>query len=217
MAKKMCSVCGKRAEGLGTYPTQFKDIYMCTDCYESLKAFKNGRGAKTSEILKEKYRLAMQEMRERNYPQNVIDNVEAWFKEGIQEKEAKENAKKDDGFMMTTCPTFEGYRILSYHGIISGESVLGTGFISSWEASVADMTGTESEAFIAKLQDAKVAAKKRIIERCLFNGGNAIVGVDIEYTMFNSNMIGVILTGTAVKIEKIEEIKENDRLRVCSK
>ena len=202
----MCSVCGKRAEGLGTYPTQFKDIYMCTDCYESLKAFKNGRGAKTSEILKEKYRLAMQEMRERNYPQNVIDNVEAWFKEGIQEKEAKENAKKDDGFMMTTCPTFEGYRILSYHGIISGESVLGTGFISSWEASVADMTGTESEAFIAKLQDAKVAAKKRIIERCLFNGGNAIVGVDIEYTMFNSNMIGVILTGTAVKIEKIEEI-----------
>ena len=112
--------------------------------------------------------------------------------------------------MMTTCPTFEGYRILSYHGIISGESVLGTGFISSWEASVADMTGTESEAFIAKLQDAKVAAKKRIIERCLFNGGNAIVGVDIEYTMFNSNMIGVILTGTAVKIEKIEEIKEND-------
>ena len=34
-----------------------------------------------------------------------------------------------------------------------------------------------------------------------------LFGVDIEYTMFNSNMIGVILTGTAVKIEKIEEIK----------
>ena len=33
MAKKMCSVCGKRAEGLGTYPTQFKDLYMCSDCY----------------------------------------------------------------------------------------------------------------------------------------------------------------------------------------
>lgn len=203
--KKICDVCGKKAEGLGTCPTQFNEVILCSNCYESLAAFKNGRGAANKEVLEKKHQSAIAEMKQRNYPPRVIENVEQWFQEKAVSYEAKDVMNAADTFMMTTCPGFEGYRITAYHGVVSGESVLGTGFLSSWDASVSDMLGAESDSFTGKLQEARSYAKKRIVGNCVKTGGNALVGVDIEYTMFNSNMIGVIMNGTSVTIEKIEE------------
>lgn len=105
--------------------------------------------------------------------------------------------------MMTSGFNFEGYRIIAYHGVIFGESVLGTGFLSSLDASVSDMLGAESSSFIQKLQEARELAQKRAILQAMKAGGNAIIGVDIDYTMFNNNMIGVIVNATSVTIEKI--------------
>ena len=202
--KKICDVCGKKAEGLGTCATPFRDVILCSNCYESLDAFKKGRGAKTKEVLEEKHKLAIAEMRQKEYPQKVIDNVELWFEDKAKEFDVKDAVDETDLFMMTTCPSFEGYRITAYHGIITGESVLGTGFLSSWNASISDLFGEESESFHAKLQEARSHAKKRIVANCRKSGGNALIGIDIEYTMFHSDMIAVIYTGTSVTIEKIE-------------
>lgn len=202
--KKKCDVCGKKAEGLGTVPTQFKDVVLCSSCYEGLKAFEHGRGGKTKEVLEKKQQLAINEMKERDYPQVVIENVYAWFEEKIKGLE-KESAYIDEAFMMTTCHNFEGYRISAYHGIVSGESVLGTGFLSSWNASFSDMLGAESDSYIGKLHEAREYAKQRIIKECVKRQGNALIGIDIEYTMFRNDMIAVIIHGTSVTIEKIEQ------------
>lgn len=205
--KKICDVCGKRAEGLGTCPTQFHDIIMCSSCYEGLRAFETGRGIKTIQELERKRMLAASEMREKAYPQRVIDNVDDWFAEKKQTLEVREIVRNESStFLMTTCHGFEGYRITDYRGIVSGESVLGTGFLSSWDASVSDMLGAESASFIDKLKEAREYAKRRAVESCLKAGGNALIGVDVEYTMFSSNMIGVILTGTCVTVEKLQEV-----------
>lgn len=202
--KKICDVCGKKAEGLGTCATQFNDVVLCSNCYESLDAFAHGRGAKSQEKLKQKHELAIKEMQQKGYPQKVIEQVDLWFDQREEELEVKKKVDESETFMMTTCPGFEGYHIVAYHGVVSGESVLGTGFLSSWNASISDMLGAESESFTDKLQEARAYAKKRIVSNCITAGGNALIGVDIEYTMFRSDMIGVIMNGTSVTIEKIE-------------
>lgn len=203
---KRCDACGKRAEGLGTIPTEFNGIVLCSTCYEGLPAFQHGRGYKSIEGLRKKHILAITEMKEKNYPEAVIEAVEAWFCDKEKEQEAKERVQAcmadAKSYLMTTAHRFEGYTIKEYHGVITGESVLGTGFMSSWDASISDMLGEESSAFIDKLKQAREYAKKRLIEESIKAGGNAIIAIDIEYTMFTSNMIGVIITGTSVTIEK---------------
>lgn len=203
--KKICDVCGRKADGLGTCATPFKSIILCSNCYEGLKAFENGRKFPDIETLREKHALALTEMAEKKYPEHVVKEIDAWFKEKESMMKSKEIMEEADDFMMTTCPSFEGYRITAYHGVVSGESVLGTGFISSMDASVSDLLGAESAAFIQKLAEARKMAKKRAVGNCFSAGGNALIGIDIEYTMFGGNMIGVIVTGTSVTIEKIEE------------
>jgi uncharacterized protein YbjQ (UPF0145 family) len=37
----------------------------------------------------------------------------------------------------------------------------------------------------------------------LRQGGQAVIGIDLDYTEFSSNRIGVVANGTIVKIEKL--------------
>lgn len=63
---------------------------------------------------------------------------------------------------MTSCPSLEGYRIVNYCGVISGESVLATGFMSDLQAEVLDVTGTEISLYSQKLDNAREAALTRM-------------------------------------------------------
>lgn len=203
---KKCDVCGKRAEGLGTYPTQIQGSVLCSNCYEDLSNFRVGRKYATLEKLEEHENITMKEITEKQFPKEVIDQFISWFDEKKQEVleqqhiESLSNAESQ--YLMTSGYNFEGYDIIAYHGVICGESVLGTGFMSSWSASFSDVFGVESDSFIEKLQEARKAATSRAIERAVKTGGNAIIGVDIDYTMFTSNLIGVIFNGTSVTVKE---------------
>lgn len=100
-------------------------------------------------------------------------------------------------------PNFEGYSITDYIGLVSGEIVIGTGFLSDLKASVADLLGVESKAYSYKLKDAKTIALHEMIAESIENGGNAIIGISYEYVAFSGNMIGISVNGTSVKIEKM--------------
>ena len=70
-----------------------------------------------------------------------------------------ENEKKDLDYrekthMVTTGFQFEGYEIVSYLGIVAGEVVLGTGFLSEFTSSFADFFGVQSGMFEEKLETA---------------------------------------------------------------
>lgn len=206
---KKCDVCGKRAEGLGTYPTQIQEVVLCSNCYEGLSDFRVGRKYSSLEKLVSKEKEILQEITEKNFPENVAQQFQIHFEEKKQEFYEKERidnfSKTKDQYLMTSGYNFEGYDIIAYHGVICGESVLGTGFLSSWSASVSDMLGVESDSFIEKLQEARNVATQRAIERAIKAGGNAIIGVDIDYTMFTNNLIGVIFNGTSVSVEEKQE------------
>ncbi len=105
--------------------------------------------------------------------------------------------------MLTSGYNFEGYKIVSYNGIVSGEIVLGTGFMSELSASFSDFFGTVSEEFSIKMAKAKELSTLKMIAASVSKGGNAIIGVDFDYTTFGSNMVAVSANGTSVKVEKI--------------
>ncbi len=106
--------------------------------------------------------------------------------------------------LITTGFGFQGYQIVAYHGLVSGEVVLGTGFLSEITASFADLFGTQSNSFAQKMKDAKLAAQEQLIQNTVFAGGNAVIGVDFDYIIFGGNMLGVSVNGTAVKVVQEE-------------
>ena len=116
--------------------------------------------------------------------------------------EQLEKYKILNSHMLTTGYDFCGYTIKKYVRIVSGETVLGTGFLSELGAKVTDFLGVESDNLSKKLEVAKTTALEKLIRKSIGVGGNAIIGVDFDYINFSSNMIGVVANGTSVIIEK---------------
>ena len=105
--------------------------------------------------------------------------------------------------MITSGFNFEGYIIKKYYGFCSGECVLGTGFLSSIGAGMADILGINSTKYENKLSKAKSMAISELEKSAMELGANAIIGLDVDYNTFSSDIMGVVANGTAVQIEKI--------------
>lgn len=116
-----------------------------------------------------------------------------------------------DKMLMTTGFNFDGFSIDKYIGVFSGECALGTGFLSSLGSDISDILGTNSKSYTNKLKQAKEYAIEQLQEQTIKAGGNAIIGLSINYTMFSRDIIGVIANGTAVKIDSIS-CKQSDDL-----
>lgn len=104
---------------------------------------------------------------------------------------------------MTSGYSFEGRRISEYFGVYSGECALGTGFLSSLGAGFADFFGTNSTMYSDKLKRAKDYAIDQLRDQVIAIGGDAIIGLDIDYVSFSADIMGVIASGTAVKLENL--------------
>ena len=107
--------------------------------------------------------------------------------------------------IVTTTNNVEGYTIQKYLGIESVEIVIGTGVISEFTSAITDLFGERATAFERKLSDAKHVALQRLQMIAVQKGANAIVGVDIDYTEFQANRIGVVLNGTLVNIQPVSK------------
>lgn len=103
--------------------------------------------------------------------------------------------------IVTTTPSVEGRRITAYHGIVVGEAIMGSNFVRDWFASVTDVIGGRSGAYEAKLGDAREVALDEMQARAKRLGGNAVVGVDLDYEVVGDSMLMVSASGTAVTVE----------------
>ena len=106
----------------------------------------------------------------------------------------------EKNLLMTSGYNFDGYNIKEYLGVFSGECALGTGFLSSLGAGFADFFGTNSKMYSGKLKKAKDFAIDQLSEQVISVGGNAIIGLDIDYVSFSADIMGVVASGTAVKL-----------------
>ncbi len=104
--------------------------------------------------------------------------------------------------IITTTPTVEGRRIVAYHGIVSGEAILGANVFRDFFASIRDVVGGRSGSYEKVLRSARDTAIGEMEEEAQRKGANAIVGVDIDYGAVGKDegMMMVTANGTAVTL-----------------
>ena len=101
--------------------------------------------------------------------------------------------------IVTTTPSVEGKSIATYHGVVVGEAILGANVFRDIFAGITDIIGGRSSAYEASLGEARETALRELEERAHAVGGNAVVGVDLDYEVIN-NMLMVSASGTAVTV-----------------
>lgn len=103
--------------------------------------------------------------------------------------------------IITTTNSVEGHRVRAYHGVVVGEAIMGANIVRDLFASVRDVVGGRAGAYEAKLQDAREIAFAELEARARAAGGNAVIGVDLDYEVVGDTMLMVSASGTAVTIE----------------
>lgn len=224
MAKKVCTVCGEMATGFNKFAHPVGQTLLCDKCYDKLPTFSMVAFYKTIEELEQDYQQVKKDLEANNFPEDAIKDIETWFQGkrnqlGLQEEKNENNAKMEEfyrdissgkyaveiaHFITTSGYNFEGFKITEYHGVVVGETVIGTGFLSDFTSSFADAFGTESARYGQKLETARNASMKKAIIKSIYQGGNALIGVDIDYITFAADKIGVIYSGTSVRIEELK-------------
>ena len=103
----------------------------------------------------------------------------------------------------STTPSIDGKQITKYHGVVTGEAILGANIFKDIFASIRDIVGGRSAAYEAELQKARTIAFEEMSGRATELGANAIVGIDIDYETVGAQggMLMVSVSGTAVTIK----------------
>ena len=104
--------------------------------------------------------------------------------------------------ILTTTPNIEGYKILEYKGLVTGETIIGANFIKDFFAGIRDIVGGRSKSYEKVLQEGKETSVREMMQRAQEVGANAIVGIDIDYETVGQggSMLMVACSGTAVRI-----------------
>jgi uncharacterized protein YbjQ (UPF0145 family) len=105
--------------------------------------------------------------------------------------------------LVVTTPAVEGKRITKYYGVVSGEAILGANIFQDFFAGIRDIVGGRSAAYERELKKAKDIAIAEMVQQAQSLGGNAVLGVDLDYETIGANgsMLMVSASGTAVQIE----------------
>jgi uncharacterized protein YbjQ (UPF0145 family) len=103
--------------------------------------------------------------------------------------------------ILSTTPAIEGKTIRTYHGVVTGEAILGANIFRDFFAGIRDIVGGRSAAYEKELTKAREIAFEEMTEDARSLGANAVVGIDIDYeTVGNGTMLMVAVSGTAVTV-----------------
>jgi uncharacterized protein YbjQ (UPF0145 family) len=102
--------------------------------------------------------------------------------------------------IVTTTPYIEGRQIADYLGIVVGETILATNIFRDVFAGLRDIVGGRSGAYEEKMREARNIAFAEMQAEATALGGDAVVGVDIDYEVIGNGMMMVSASGTAVKL-----------------
>lgn len=174
-----CELCGnesplKECKIKDEYGTRFRNI--CTKCILELGSEGKVELPKSSP--------------EPDSTQNLI--AASFNEEGIK------------NVLITTAPSFEGYRITSYHGIIFDETITGIGLkttVKGLSDMFASLSGEQLYAVNQRISELKNELIDRMKIKTVAAGANAIIGFSFESTLPGSGAVMVSASGTAVRLE----------------
>lgn len=206
----ICCICGKKQSGwIMDYPlsTGLNQYRLCMECGEKYQKIQN---AEKLEDVSEEIAYIKERLQKGTANETVKEYCSQLFNEENAQKAVRDiNAaiveQKDEDInnvLVTSGYNFENYRILRYCDFISAESVFGVGMFKALLASVSSVAGAESEPFQLKIKEAKTKAIYDIKKNAIELGANAIIGIDIDFSMITGEMVVIIASGTAVIIEE---------------
>ena len=104
--------------------------------------------------------------------------------------------------LVTTTSTLQNREIADYHGVVTGEAILGANIFKDLFAGIRDIVGGRLAAYEEELMRAREIAMEEMQARAERLGANAVIGVDIDYETVgqNGSMLMVSATGTAVSV-----------------
>ena len=102
--------------------------------------------------------------------------------------------------IITTTSELQGKTITAYHGLVTGEAVMGANLFRDFFARVRDVVGGRSNAYQKELRKARDYSIEEMIEEAQELGANAVIGVDLDYEVMGESMLMVIASGTAVTV-----------------
>ena len=104
--------------------------------------------------------------------------------------------------LVVTTPSVPGRETVAVHGLVTGTAILGANVFRDIFAAVRDIVGGRSAAYERELNKAQDIAVSEMVEKARELGGNAVIGVDLDYETVgqNGSMLMVSASGTAVVI-----------------
>jgi uncharacterized protein YbjQ (UPF0145 family) len=103
--------------------------------------------------------------------------------------------------LVVTTPSIEGKKILKYHGIVSGEAIMGANIFIDMFATIRDIVGGRSGAYEKQMRKAMELAISEMSDAATELGANAVLSVDLDYEMIGQGMLMVFASRTAVTFE----------------
>lgn len=97
--------------------------------------------------------------------------------------------------------------------IVTAQSTTGTGFLSEFTATFADLFGAQSEQYSQKLKGGENFCFAVLRTQALKMGGNAIIAVDIDYSEIGTSrgLLMVCTAGTVVRLKNLEVLGNEAR------
>ena len=104
--------------------------------------------------------------------------------------------------IISTTNQIEGQAVKTYHGIVTGETIIGANLFRDIFASIRDIVGGRSGAYEEVLKEARETALNEMESRAAALGANAVIGVDLDYEVVGQggSMLMVSASGTAVTL-----------------
>jgi len=102
--------------------------------------------------------------------------------------------------LLSTTSVIDGKQIVKYHGLVTGEAILGANVFRDLFAGIRDIVGGRSAAYEKELRRAKDIALQEMVEQAKGLGANAVIGIDLDYETVGQggSMLMVSASGTAV-------------------
>ena len=124
-----------------------------------------------------------------------------------KERISKRTADLIDKVPLVTLQYTQDWKYTSLE-IVTAQAVIGTGVIAEIASNWTDFFGAQSSMYNEKLKKGEAICKNMLRLDALKMGGNAILGVDIDYSEAGGGkgMLMVCMAGTAVKISNLKDL-----------
>ncbi|MBD3381137.1 MAG: heavy metal-binding domain-containing protein [candidate division Zixibacteria bacterium] len=105
--------------------------------------------------------------------------------------------------IMTTTNTVDGYKVVDYLGIVTGEAIMGANVFKDVFASIRDVVGGRSASYEKELNRARSIALQEMQANASGMGAEAVIGIDLDYEVIREGMLMVSASGTAVRLRAV--------------